>query len=56
MGYNAVYSDESQPTFRRNIASIFNQHKAGSKQSPTATWFMLVSWLAYSSSLKMEAT
>jgi hypothetical protein len=41
LGCNATYSDESQPTFWRN------------KLAPT---FMLVSILAYSSALKLEAT
>jgi hypothetical protein len=40
-----MLSVECQPTFRRNISpSVF------------ATWFMLASCLAYSSTLKMEAT
>jgi hypothetical protein len=43
MVYNAVYSVESQPTFRRNTSLL-------------ATCFTLVSCLDYSATLNMEAT
>jgi hypothetical protein len=64
LGHNAVYSNESQPTFRRNVASICRAEEYAKQKSSTeraasklrVTCFMLVSCLAYSSALTMEAT
>jgi hypothetical protein len=55
LGYNIVFSVESQPTIRRNTSpSSSGSKKAGGMQFlPPA--FMLVSCLSYSSTLKMEA-
>jgi hypothetical protein len=54
LGYNAVYSVESQPTFRWNISPPSSETtvKAELCLSPA---FTLVSCSAYSSILKMEA-
>jgi hypothetical protein len=48
LGYNAVYTVESQPTFRRNISPL----SSGLCLPPA---FTLVSWSAYSSTLNLEA-
>jgi hypothetical protein len=58
LGYNAVQSVGSQPTFRKNISppSPGSKYKPSKKPALLATYFMLVSSLAYSSSLRMEAT
>jgi hypothetical protein len=54
LGHNAVQSVESEPTFRRNMLPP----SAGSKNKPRAllaTSITLISFLAYSFTLKMEA-
>jgi hypothetical protein len=53
-GYNAVKSIVTQPTFLRNISPPSSRSK--NKQLCFLLVFTLVSCLAYSSTLKMEAT
>jgi hypothetical protein len=55
--FNAVWSVEIQPALRRIIPpSSRSKKKRSKKPAKLATCFMLVSSLAYSSALKMEAT
>jgi hypothetical protein len=60
--YKAMYSSESQPTVPRNISpqssrskNMPNWHEEGMKQGSSCYSFMLESFLAYSSTLKMKA-
>jgi hypothetical protein len=55
MGYNAVQSFESQPTFRRNISPPPSESKNKPSKAFLATCFVLVSCLVYSLILKMKA-
>jgi hypothetical protein len=52
LGYKAVLPVEIQPTFRRSMPLP----SSGLKETLLSVCFMLVSCLAYSSTLKMEAT
>jgi hypothetical protein len=59
--YNAMQSVEKEPMFRRNISPSSSGSKSKPSKKPVwsmklATCFMLVSCLAYSSTLKMKAT
>jgi hypothetical protein len=57
VGYIVVQSIEEQPTFRRNMSFLSSGLKNESSKKPVelATSFTLLSFLAYSSTLKMEA-
>jgi hypothetical protein len=60
LGYDAVLSVESQPTFRRNISHPSSGLKVNQARNQNEAWlfaacFLLGSWLAYSSTLKMDA-
>jgi hypothetical protein len=62
--HSGAYKDsvESQPTFQRNVVSILSVEEEAKKETAEQTelclphTFMLVSCLAYSMMLKMEAT
>jgi hypothetical protein len=62
LGYNATYSTESQPAQRREISSPYSGLVRNPKKTPARSrtllvaYLILVSCLAYSSILKMEAT
>jgi hypothetical protein len=54
--YNDMYCVESQPTLRRNMSTPSSGSNINNLKFCTPPAFTLVSCLAYSSSLKMEAT
>jgi hypothetical protein len=58
LGYNTMQYVASQRTFQRNVSPSSSglKSKSGKKSALFAACFMLVSCLAYSSTLKMEAT
>jgi hypothetical protein len=55
LGYNAVQSVESQPTFRRNILPPFSGSKNKQAELCLPPAYTLVSCSAYFSTMKMEA-
>jgi hypothetical protein len=61
LGYNTMYSGESQPTFRREICPPSsalknkpNKNQTWNRQQASSVYFMLVSCLAHSLTLKVE--
>jgi hypothetical protein len=52
LGYNAMHSVESQPTFRRNMSPP----SSGSKNKPSNKISVKAGWLAYFSTLLLEVT